>query len=305
MFARLVFHRLIDGYFIGGKMTTIDVNNYSFEYKELGSGKPLVFVHGSASDYRTWKDQQDEFAKHFRTIVYSRRYHWPNEQIAEGVDYSMMEHVRDLEALLNSLNAAPAHLVGHSYGAFICMLLAVQKPQLIRTLVLAEPPAITLFVSNTPKPLEIFKLLFTRPRMAAAIIRFGVKGAAPAAKAFKQNDRDEALRIFAEASLGAEAYRGLSKSRLEQARANLIKAELLGSGFPPLMSDDLRRIQNPTLLLNGQSSPPMYHYLMDRIEELLPNAERTEIPNAFHIMHEDNKSSYNTTVLSFLERINQ
>jgi pimeloyl-ACP methyl ester carboxylesterase len=109
-------------------MTTIDINDYSFKYIEHSSGEPLVFVHGSASDYRTWQAQQDEFGKHFRTITYSRRYHWPNEQIAEGADYSMPEHVHDLEALLGLLGAAPAHLVGHSYGAFVCLLLAVQAP---------------------------------------------------------------------------------------------------------------------------------------------------------------------------------
>jgi hypothetical protein len=51
--------------------------------------------------------------KGYRTIVYSRRFHWPNEAIREGTDYSMTEHVDDLRALLRSLDAAPAHLVGH------------------------------------------------------------------------------------------------------------------------------------------------------------------------------------------------
>lgn len=282
-------------------MTTIELNNYSFYYAETGSGEPLVFVHGSASDYRTWEFQQDEFGKHFRTIIYSRRYHWPNKPIPEDADYSMMEHVRDLEALFSSLSATPAHLVGHSYGAFICMLLAIHKPQLIRTLILAELPAITLFVSNKPKPLEILRLLLTRPRTAAALIKFGVTGAAPAMKAFQRNEMDEALRVFGAASLGADAYRHLSESRLEQARANLIKAELLGAGFPHLNSEQLRHVQIPALLITGQTSPVFDHYLMDHIEELLPVTERIEIPKAAHIMHEDNEVAYNTAVNSFLK----
>ncbi len=55
----------------------------------------------------------------------------------------MDEHVHDLEAFLHLLGAAPAHLVGHSYGALVSLLLAVQAPQLVGSLVLAEPPAIT------------------------------------------------------------------------------------------------------------------------------------------------------------------
>ncbi|NIR47278.1 alpha/beta hydrolase [candidate division KSB1 bacterium] len=70
-------------------------------------------------------------------MVYSRRYHWLNEQIAEGIDYSMTEHVDDLQTLLHSFGAVQAHLVGHSYGAFLCLLLAIKEPRFVRTLVLA------------------------------------------------------------------------------------------------------------------------------------------------------------------------
>lgn len=282
-------------------MTKIGFNDYSFDYIEGGNGEPLVLIHGSASDYRTWNAQQAELSKRFRAISYSRRYHWPNEPIGEGADYSMLEHVRDLEELLHSLDAAPTHLVGHSYGAFIALLLAIQKPQLIRTLVLVEPPAITLFVSNTPTPPEILILLLTRPRLAARIIQFGVQGVTPATKAFQHGDRDAALKAFGEASLSKETFHSLSPSRLEQVRANLIEAELLGSGFPPLDTDQIRRIQIPTLLMNAQKSPRIYHYLLDRIEELMPNTQRTEIPNASHIIHEDNAPAFTEALISFIE----
>jgi len=286
-------------------MSTIDINGYCFEYSECGNSEPLVFVHGSASDYRTWEAQQDVFAQHFRTITYSRRYHWPNEQIKEGADYSMAEHVDDLEALLRTLDAAPAHLVGHSYGAFVCLLLAMQSPDLVRSLVLAEPPAITLFVSNSPKPLEILKVLVTRPRTAAGIIKFGAKGVAPATEALESNDKEEALRVFGKATLGADTFHQLSEERLEQAHANFIKAELLGAGFPPLDDEQLRSIQAPTLLLCGQSSPRLWHRLTDRLQELLPHAERIQIPGASHIMHEDNAPAYNAKILAFLDGATQ
>jgi pimeloyl-ACP methyl ester carboxylesterase len=103
-------------------MSTLKINGTSLEYAEYGEGEPLVLVHGSASDYRTWHKQQEEFAHRYRVITYSRRYHWPNEQIPEDAGYSMLEHVDDLQALIQELGAAPAHLVGHSYGAFLCLL---------------------------------------------------------------------------------------------------------------------------------------------------------------------------------------
>ncbi len=283
-------------------MAHVNTNGSALEYAEVGGGDPVVFVHGSASDYRTWYLQQEAFAERFRVISYSRRYHWPNEPIPDGADYSMDEHVADLYALLHSLGASPAHLVGHSYGAFVCLLLAMREPQLVRTLVLAEPPAITLFVSNTPKPLELLKLLATRPRTAAAIIKLGAMGLGPAKAAAERGDMEKAMRLFGTAALGREAYGHLSETRKEQVRANLFKAEFLGSGFPPLEEEPLRGVRTPTLLMTGRSSPRAFHRLADRLEELLPQAERAEIPDASHIMHEDNAPAYNAAVLSFLEK---
>lgn len=285
-------------------MARLEINAIPFEYFEDGSAAPLVLVHGSASDHRTWQLQRNEFAKRFRVISYSRRYHWPNVPIRDRTDYSMAQHVEDLQALLGSLNAAPAYLVGHSYGAFLCLLLAMREPQIVRALVLAEPPAITLFVSNRPKPLEIIKLLATRPRTAAAIIAFGVKGVAPATKAFRQGDMELGIRTFGDAVFGRGGYDRLPESRRAQVHDNLtnVKAELLGSGFLPLDANQVRRVQAPTLLITGQHSIGLFHCLTDRLEELLPHNERIEIPGASHMMHEDNAPAYNAAVLSFLEK---
>ncbi len=283
-------------------MASVDINGNSFEYFEDSNGRPLVFVHGSASDYRTWQSQRDEFAKQFRTIVYSRRFHWPNEQIAEGVDYSMPEQVEDLHALLHSLGATPAHLVGHSYGAFICLLLAIKEPRLVSTLILAEPPIFTLFVSDPPKPPELLKLLVSRPRTAISIINLGARGINPAAAAVRRGGTEEAMRLFGTATLGEETFRQLSEARLNQVRDNLIKAEILGSGFVSVKAEQVSSIDTPTLLVNGERSPNVFHRLTDRLQELLPNSERVEINGASHIMHEDNASAYNAATLSFLKR---
>lgn len=283
-------------------MAKREIRGAALECVERGAGEPVVLVHGSASDHRTWSSQLEAFGKSYRAIAYSRRYHWPNERIPEDRDYAMAEQVEDLRAFLRSVDETPVHLVGHSYGAFLGLLLAITEPRLVRTLVLAEPPVITLFVSNTPKPLEILQLLCSRPRTAFSIIKFGATGIGPATAAARRDDMEAATRTFGRAVLGAEFYRRLSPARVEQATANAIKAEFLGSGFAALDEEDLRAVQTPTLLVSGQHSPGLFHRLIDRLEELLPRAERVEIPGASHIMHEDNASAYNAAVLSFLGR---
>jgi pimeloyl-ACP methyl ester carboxylesterase len=284
-------------------MARAHVNGTALEYADIGSGEPLVLVHGSASDHRTWHLQQAAFAERFRVICYSRRYHWPNGPIPDGTDYSMVEHVDDLQALVRSLDAAPAHLVGHSYGAFLCLLLATREPSLVRTLVLAEPPVITLFVSNKPRPLELFELLVRRPRTAAAIIKFGAKGVAPAGRAFARGDMEAGIRTFADAIFGPGGYDALPEARKSQVQDNLtnVKAELLGSGLVPLDAEQVQEVQTPTLLITGEKSIGLFHRLTGRLEELLPKAERVAIPGGSHMMHEENATAFSAAVLSFME----
>ncbi len=281
-------------------VSEIDVGTARLAHVQRGGGAPVFLVHGSSSDHRTWDPVLDGLAERLRPIAYSRRYHWPNQPIAEGADYSMIEHVDDLERLIGALGAAPAHLVGHSYGGFLCLLLAMRRPELVRSLVLAEPPVITLFTSSRPKPGEMLRLLATRPRTAIAIAKFGAAGLAPAVAALRRGDREAAFDRFSHAVLGRDRAKRLSPERRQQGLANLIPAELLGSGFAPLDPDQVRAIGCPTLLVSAAESPRLFHHLIDRLAELLPRAGRAEIPAASHIMHEDNPAAWTAAVLAFV-----
>lgn len=283
-------------------MPNREINGAALEYVELGQGDTVLLVHGSVSDYRTWQVPQEEFAKHYHTIAYSRRYHHPNAKIPTDADYSMAEQLDDLEGFIQSLGDDPIHLIGHSYGAFLCLLLAMRQPKLLKSLVLAEPPAITLFISVPPKPQQILKLLVTRPRTAVTIMKFAITGLVPATKAIEQDDTEKAIRLFGTAVLGRETFENLSPERAEQVHANLIKSEFVGSGFLPLNAADISRIQVPTLLMNAANSQPLFHRLNDRLHELIPHAKRVYIPNASHIMHEDNPAAYIQAILGFIKQ---
>lgn len=273
----------------------------SLESVRQGTGQPLVLVHGSASDLRTWEQQSVAFGADFRVVAYSRRYHWPNERISGGAEYAMEEHVDDLEQLLKSLESGPAHLVGHSYGAYLALMVASRNPGLVDKLVLAEPPVIPLYTDFPPKPHKIVLLLICRPGTALPLVRFLATGLIPAASAARKDEVEDALMHIGKAILGSEAFDALSPARLEQARDNFIKEELLSDGFmTPLSEEDLSGIHAPTLLITGESSPVLWHKLTDQLEELIPDSRRIEIPNASHIMHEDNAAAYNRAVLSFL-----
>ena len=260
-------------------MRTVDVDGTALAYREQGEGRPVVFVHGSSSDVRTWEQQLSPIGGSYRAIAYSRRYARPNEDIDPDTDDEMLPHVDDLVGVLRLLGAAPAHLVGHSWGGFICLLAAIRHPQLVRSLVLGEPPVLTLFTSVPPRPTELLRLLVRRPRTAVAIIGFGVKTHLPAQKAFRRGDDEAGMLKMATGILGRDTYERLPEERKQQARENLntLRAQVLGAGFPPLSQEDVRRVRAPTLLMTGERSPAYALRLTDRLQQLLPNAERVQM----------------------------
>ena len=116
----------------------ITVEGLSFGYVDVGSGTSVILVHGSMSDYREWSAQMEGLAKHHRVIAYSRRYHWPNSPPGKDADATVPRQAEDLAAIIKSLGAAPANIVAHSYGGTVALSLALQHPELVRTLVLLD-----------------------------------------------------------------------------------------------------------------------------------------------------------------------
>ena len=123
------------------ELKTVFINGDSISYMDIGKGEPLVLVHGSFGDYRAWENQLDTFATKYRVIAYSRRYAWPNANpLSDMLDYSPGRHAKDLAQLIKTLNLGPAHLVGHSWGGYTVLKTAIDHPELVKSMVLGEPP---------------------------------------------------------------------------------------------------------------------------------------------------------------------
>jgi pimeloyl-ACP methyl ester carboxylesterase len=290
-----------------GRMHTIEINGVKLAFFEQGKGEPIVFVHGNISDHRTWDPLLPVLSGQFKAVTYSRRFHWPNHPIPDGADDPFLEHVADLESLIEARRLAPATLVGNSSGAFVSLLLAHRRPDLVRALVLEEPPVVSLFARMPPRPGELLRLLFTRPGAAFGIVKFGARAIEPALKAFRRGDDEAGLRHFLRGVLGPEFYAKVTAERFENMRLNLEphRAVLLGSGLPVFQADEARRVRTPTLLLRGEHTASFERHIMQRLAELLPASELQVIPNASHLMHEDNGPATARAILQFLERIAQ
>ncbi len=286
-------------------MSTATVNGVDLAYVEQGQGEPVLFVHGGSGDYRAWDQQMDAFAAGYRAIALSCRGSWPNVKLRPDEPISLDTFVADLVQFIHALDAGPVNLVGHSSpGGFGGLLLAAQHPELVRALVLLEPPAFPLLgVNIPPRPAHLIKLLIRHPRAGLGFIKFGAKGIRPAVKAFDRGDDAAGLRIFMAANTSDAVVAGIPDAVFQRFLANVgpLKAQLK-AGFPAFGAPDARTIQVPTLLVSGANSPAPLTAVIDRLAELIPNADRLTIAGATHNMFNSHPAQFNRGVLDFLDR---
>lgn len=269
----------------------VRANGAEFNYFEFGEGEPVVLVHGSIGDYRTWGYQFESFSASYKVISYSRRYHYPNVWVGDGSDYSTGLHTDDLAGFIKALELGPAHIVGQSGGATIATQCASFYPEVIRTLVVDEPEWV-------PWLIELGGQAFIDEWVANVD--------QPAANALAANDDERAIQIFVDGVLGAGTYAKLSPEMrlvmLDNAPELRVELKYAGTYYSPFSFDDAKRIKAPTLLIEGASSLPMFRPALVKLLECVPTIEHAVIDGAPHAAHFVTPDRFNEVVLDFLTR---
>jgi pimeloyl-ACP methyl ester carboxylesterase len=103
-------------------------------YDEHGEGEPLVLLHGGLVDARFFQPNLAALAEHFHVDTPERRGHGHTPDVEGPITYQLMTD--DTIAFLETVVGQPAYLVGHSDGAFVAMLVAIQRPELVKRLVM-------------------------------------------------------------------------------------------------------------------------------------------------------------------------
>jgi pimeloyl-ACP methyl ester carboxylesterase len=104
-------------------------------YAERGQGEPLVFLNGLSGDHLYWMAQLRAFGKRYRCLAPDNR-DVGRSSYAPG-PYTIKDMAGDVAALLERLQAPPAHVVGLSMGGMIAQELALAAPGRVKSLVLA------------------------------------------------------------------------------------------------------------------------------------------------------------------------
>lgn len=276
-----------------GLRRVVSDSGVELHYAEAGRGTTLVFIHGLTGDLGSWDAQMPAFAPHFRAITYSRRFSQPNRnQRAASPKHSVWVEAQDLAEMLDHLDAAPALLVGSSYGAYTALALAIRQPEKVRALVLSEPPVLAWadLVESGQSQREAFE----REVVEAA------------REAYARGDDAAAADIYTRGVLGTTSVSALPDSVRARRSSNgeAIKALAMSRReFLPLDPVEVRRITQPTLLMSGVNTRPLFASIYEGARRLMPQARAVRVPGAGHSIYREQPARFNALCLEFLESI--
>ena len=274
----------------GDAPTRMVVNGVELHYIEAGQGDPVILLHGDESDYRGWAPQMLVLKPRHRVITYSRRYHFPNDNPIAGTSYSALDDAEDLAGLMAQLKLPSAHLVGTSYGALTALALAVKHPEMVRSLVLAEPP--------------LYQWMNGGGRGAALYQQFVSTVREPAGQAFAAGDAEGAMRMLIDWSDGAGAFKKLPPENRAAIMSNARFAQALTASsdpYPNLPRSDVSRLAMPALIVKGAETNELLQLVTEEVGRVLPEAQRVTIAWAGHASPRQNPESFNYAMVEFLD----
>jgi pimeloyl-ACP methyl ester carboxylesterase len=261
------------------------INQVKLFYEVVGSGPPMVLVHGSWGDHHNWEAVVPRLSETFRVVAYDRRGHSQSE--APQGQGSFAEDAVDLGALIDHLGLDPVHVVGNSGGAAIALRLAGQRPELMRTLVAHEPPLIDL-LKGRPEFEPMLDGFQQRVLSVVELLRAG--------------EMEAAARRFVETvALGAGGWDMLPKP----VRTTFIRNAptfLDEANDPDGLTIDrgsLRAFDRPALLTMGTTSPPFFKPIAEMVAQALPHSSTHVFEGAGHVPHLSHPSQYVETVEAF------
>jgi len=249
-------------------MQRADINGVQLEYEFSGTGDPVVFIHGAfiADSFQPLLGEPP-LADRYQLITYRRRGYGSTNPTLEKTPMTAEQQSADCASLLRYLHIERAHVVGHSFGGCVALQLALDSPELVRSLALLEP---ALFVGASAQAYRE-SLLQSRERYRAE---------GPSAV------MEEFLRArwphYSRAALEKVVPGGFEQALADAPTTFEMDIGLTNWNFG---KDSAQRISQPSLVVLGGESPRLHPRFQETYQLLLnwlPHAEGVVVPGATH-----------------------
>jgi len=240
------------------------INGFDLEYMDVGSGIPIVFVHGALSDYRAWNHYQNPISENYRYISYSMRYAgsqpWPDS----GEKVGLATDAQDLIALIEALELGPVFTVSWSGGGKVSGLAALLRPDLFQGNVHFEPIVNTLADTKDPMVLQSKGALFSR---------YG--------EVFKEyaagnNERGNELFLETVFELDPGQFNTeiMPLRAMNRDSARYMRLRLSASSQSDLLNcERLGATEVPTLVVVGEKTNAWWQHLVKRYHDCIPGSQ--------------------------------
>jgi valacyclovir hydrolase len=248
-------------------MPAIELPDTTIHFEEAGAGDPLLLLHGGlGTALLHFRSEIPFFAEQYRVIAPDLRGYGQSSPPREFPLDFYQRDARDMASLLDALGTGPAHVLGWSDGAMVGLVLAAERPDLVRSLVTLAGESCVLEEERANWP--------------------------PLADPSTWSPR--ALERFVQAQ-GPLNYPGILPKMLDGYNA------VLDAGGE-VVRDHLHQIRCPALILHGDADDvvPVKH--ARTLKEGIPHAELHIFPGAGHALHREREAEVRGLVTDFLAR---
>lgn len=259
-------------------MPYLHINDIDISYIESGEGEPLVLIHGLGSSKRDWELQIPFFSQWYRVIAFDLRGHGKTTVIPGP--YSISMFAADTAALLESLNASPAHIVGISLGGIIAFQLYFEFPQTVKSLTIANSyPEIVL--NKLKDNLEFWRRM----------ILLRISGMRTLAKV-------QSRRLFPRPD--QKMIRDIARQRIAE-NSTRVYIDTIKAMKGWSVVDYLPEIYRPTMIIAADQDYVLPEQKRKHVS-LIPEAEFVILENSRHASPVDQPEVFNKIVLDFLAK---
>jgi pimeloyl-ACP methyl ester carboxylesterase len=255
-----------------------------------GGGTPLVLGHG-------FSGSADDFALLIPTLAADRpvvaldhRGHGRSTKTGDAAGYTVGQLTDDLAAFLDTNVGEPVDLLGHSMGGLVSIELALDRPDLVRSLILMDTSAWS-FQSDDPE---------LRALLASFFETFDPSRGLPN---LANLVNDETPLIEAATPDEWRARRRVLQAGFDPVALKALGAALWLTGFPPVR-DRLGEITAPTTVIAGANDHPF----VDQAPALgaeLPDAEVVIIDGAYHSPQLTHAEAWMRALTEHLHRVDR
>ncbi len=248
--------------------------------KHWGQGSdPALMLHCTLAQGAAW----GVVARHLRDRLSMAAPDLLSHGAGPEFDPSRDFHDQATECAARHLPDAPCHLIGHSFGATLALRIALDQPDRVKTLTLIEP--VLFCATNGPGRVAHDAHVADVPPSLA------------------RGDTHEAARIFL-SLWGAEDYDAMPAARQTYMTDRIW---IPAATEPALLHDTanimarLPQLQTPTLLLQGENSPPVIAEITARLAKDIPNARVQTLASTAHMAPLTHPKDTATAILAFLD----